>query len=74
MYHSKTLSIRLLKFERSKIVYNIVIPGSSENSDLGASVSVIKSKLKTHLLEKLGTRPIGNILNFIVSPSEYQVF
>ena len=45
--------------ERSKIVFNrcdpeisgIVIPGSSENSDLGASVSVIKSKLKTHLLE-----------------------
>ena len=49
--------------ERSKIVFNrcdpeksgIVIPGSAENFDLGASVSEIKSKLKTHLLESQKT-------------------
>ena len=37
-------------------ISGIVIPGSSEKSDLGASVSVIKSKLKTHLLvsQKIG--------------------
>ena len=42
----------------------IVIPGSTENSDMAASISVIKNKLKCHLLEK---QKLGDKINWDIT-------